>query len=197
MKRAWNSWVFALVVSSQASASERETPSLGDVIAAMAGGAYIGVIRDSGQPVTLEFLESCRKNIAPHYTQLKCDDLVPTWHISRVANTKDRDVFAITAEGASSEGRWVLEYENNSFREITRNAWPEISRDWISIRMISATGDYKYSADYLLRVAHSSYRVQHPSESDGPITVHTGVPDETYGTWIGELRWEDGELRLE
>lgn len=91
----------------------------------------------------------------------------------------------------------MLEFVNGSFKDITDSAWPEISREVVSRRMILATGSQKYTAEYLLMVAHSSYRVRHPSDSAGPITVHSGVPDETFGTPIGELRWENGSLRLE
>lgn len=147
--------------------------------------------------MTAEFLDSCRKDVGPHYAKLECRDLVPIWHISELPNTGDRHVFAVTAERPSTEGRWVLEFRNGEFRDITDSAWPVISREAISERMISATGVQKYTAVYLLTVAHSSYRVRHPSTPAGAITVLSGVPDDTFGTPIGGLRWKGGSLRLE
>lgn len=66
----------------------------------------------------------------------------------------------------------------------------------ISARMIAATGDTKYTEDYLARVAHSPYRIEHPVTATGPITVRTGVPDESFGTKMGELYWNGRSLEL-
>ena len=175
---------------------EHHRPDFGDLLQAIATGDDVGLVRDSGEPVTRAFLDECRKDVGANHVVLECKDLVSPWHISPVSNTGERYLFLITEEGDSVENRWVLEYQGGRFRDVTSTAWRDISIATISERMIEATGDVKYTETYLEQVAHSPYRVEHPSTATAPIIVHTGVPDRTFGTKIGELEWNGTSLEL-
>lgn len=94
-----------LIASARAIASNEVDPSPGDVVQFMADGTGPRVLRDSGQPVTLDFLMSCKQDVAPYYAKLECRDLVPIWHISKIPGAGGRHVFTLTAERPSSEGR--------------------------------------------------------------------------------------------
>lgn len=179
-----------LIEGSRASASEFD-----GVVQAIADGA-IGISRDSGQKMTREFLQSCRQDESPIQVQLRCEDLVSTWHVSRLSSTGKRQLFAISVDGASLEERWVLERIEDIFRDVTGEVWPKLSLHTISERTIEATGDAKYTAAFLAMVAHSPYRIEHPSSENHPIIVRSGVPDDTFGTKIGELRWNGTSLEL-
>ena len=189
-------FLLAVSLSAVAHASEGETVGPRVVIESMASGEIALVGRDSGSPLSKAFLDDCWEDVTEVYGRLDCDDLIPVVHISRVAGARPRVLFAVTSEGASVENRWIFEQSEDGLRDVTAAVWPALSRSEISKRMIEATGDPKYTADFLLRVVHSPYRVRHLTSKGAAIAVHTGVPDETFGTKIGELRWDGAALSL-
>ncbi|HXK23819.1 MAG TPA: hypothetical protein VMS55_14190 [Myxococcota bacterium] len=196
--KIWSAlWIVLIMIPVTVSArEEHHRPDFGDVLQEIVTRHDVDLVRDSGATVTRAFLDSCRKDLGPNHVVLECADLNFPWHISQIPNTGERDLFLISEDGASVENRWVLEYEAGRFRDVTAAGWPDISIATVSERTIAATGDHKYTETYLEQVAHSPYRIEHPTTATDPITVHTGVPDQTYGTKIGELRWNGTSLEL-
>ena len=143
--------------------------------------------RDSGEEVTRDFISSCIKTASSSHLILQCDDVLFTHYISFFERNDISEIVLITQDGASVENRWVFAEHDGKYKDITGYAWPEISRATVADLLRKVTGSEKYSAEYVVSVAHSSYRVQYAPA--GLIKVTSGIPDKSWGVKIGEIRW--------
>ncbi len=119
--------------------------------------------------------------------------------LSRVSIYEDLDespVVLITRDGASVESRWVFSVKGGAFIDAKSELWPELTNSTISNALIRTTGSRKYSEEYVHGSAYSSYRIKHPESVEGHIQVLSGIPDSTFMTTIGEIRWSEGRFHF-
>jgi hypothetical protein len=148
------------------------------------------LFRDSGAPLSKEFVTDCMNDKSDQQFVIECDDIVFKHYITFFKDIKNKKVILITEDGASVENRWVYIVENNTLTDITKNIWPEIKSQTISALLLKKTGDQKYTADYINSVVHSSYRIKHPNTQDSNIEVFSGIPDSSWGLKLGEIHWD-------
>ena len=168
-----------------------------EVLTLLATSESIGIVRDSGQPVTQKFLEDCSTATGPTHLKLDCPDLTSVFEVTQLGSEGHPTALLVTQDGASVENRWLFVRQSNGFVDVTATAWPQIPVEIISERMIATTRDPIYTVKYLRQSAHSLYRVRHPPRSTDPFAVVSGVPDASYGTKIGELYWDGSVLRFQ
>ena len=152
--------------------------------------------RDSGRPVTVEFIESCLMRDGVSYLVFECEDVLFSHYVSIYKDLDESAVVLITRDGASVENRWVFSVKGGEFIDVKSEFWPEITNETISRALIKATGNSKYTGEYISKSAHSSYRLKHPQSSGGHIEVLSGIPDTTFKTRIGEIRWSEGRFHF-
>jgi len=152
--------------------------------------------RDSGRPMTLEFMESCLRRDGVSYLVFECEDVNFSHYVSIYGSPDESPVVLITRDGASVENRWAFLMKGDVFMDAKSELWPIITYRTISEALIKATGNSKYTAEYIRRSAHSSYRVKHPESNGGIIEVLSGIPDTTFKTRIGEIRWSEGRFHF-
>ena len=140
--------------------------------------------RDSGAPVTQEFLLNCVKQESLMVFKLECDDVVFPHFISVYKDSNSSMVLLITEFGASVENRFVYSAKSEN---LTKALWPAISNSTLSPLLIKQTGNEKYTVEYIRAIAHSSYRVIHLKS--GKLDVISGLPDASYGIKLGEIQW--------
>lgn len=144
---------------------------------------------DSGREVTEEFLTRCTEPENPSHFIIKCDDVLFNHYISLYAHRdKKSKVVLISEDGASVENRYIFQFEGKKYSDIKRNVWPVISDKEIGQLLAQDTDDRKYTEKYVRSVAHSSYRLKYTSSNK--IEVLSGIPDKTYGTKLGEIKWD-------
>ncbi len=142
--------------------------------------------RDSGEPVTKEFVSNCLKQKRNNHYIIECNDLLFTHYLSIFTNSENHKVLLITQDGASVENRWVFLLKENDFIDIKRSSFPDISNSTISRLLINKTKNDKYTKLFIDSVAHSSYRLIHNPSN---IAIVSGVPDDSFGTKLGTLDW--------
>lgn len=150
--------------------------------------------RDSGAPLSREFVTGCMNEKSDQQFVIECDDIIFKHYISFFKDIKNRKVILITRDGASVENRWVYLVDNNTLTDVTKKLWPEIKPQTISALLIKKTGDQKYTEDYINSVAHSSYRIKHPNNQDSNIEVFSGIPDSSSGLKLGEIHWDGNKF---
>ncbi len=182
------SFCFFLTANSVAQSSNQEI-----IIRFILDGDLL--IRDSGEPLSREFITDCMNKKSDRQFVIECDDILFKHYITFFKDVKSRKVILITEEGASVENRWVYLVDNNKLTDITKKVWPEIKPQTISALIIKETGDQKYTENYINSVAHSSYRIKHPNNQDTNIEVFSGIPDSSWGLKLGEIHW-DGNMFL-
>jgi len=156
-----------------------------------------GVLRrDSGRPMTLDFIESCLGRDGVSYLVFECEDVNFSHYVSIYGGMDGSPVVLITRDGASVENRWVFSIRGGEFIDVKSELWPVITYSTVSRALIKATGDRKYTEEYISRSAHSSYRIEHPESDKGHIEVLSGIPDSTFRTRIGEIRWREGRFHF-
>ncbi len=148
--------------------------------------------RDSGKEVTKEFLSSCIKSQNLNRYKLECDDVLFVHFISFFETDDKIRIILITEDGASVENRWVFRVQGNKYVDVKITTWPEITDSEISKLLIQQTNNKKYSPSFVSSVAHSSYRVQHAVSN--LLKVLSGIPDETYGTELGVIKWNGNKF---
>lgn len=152
--------------------------------------------RDSGRPMTLDFIESCLRRDGISYLVFECEDVLFSHHVSIYESPDGSPVVLITRDGASVENRWIFSMKGDTFTDVSSELWPEITNSTISRALIKATGNSKYTAESIHRSAHSSYRLKHPESSEGYIDVLSGIPGATFKKKIGEIRWSEGSFHF-
>jgi hypothetical protein len=147
------------------------------------------ITRDSGAPLSREFLIQCIHAKGNSQFVIDCDDIVFEHYITFFKDYKNRKVILITEDGASVENRWVFVEDKNNHFHITETLWPEISLITLSKLLINKTGDKKYTEEYINRFCHSPYRIKHPSKRNPNVDVLSGIPDSSEGLKLGEINW--------
>ena len=152
------------------------------------------LFRDSGAPLSREFVTDCMNEKSDQQFVIACDDIVFKHYITFFKDKKNRKVILITEDGASVENRWVYLVDNNTLTDITKKLWPEINSQTISALLTKKTGDQKYTEDYINSVVHSSYRIKHPNNQNSNIEVISGIPDSSRGLKLGEIHWDGNKF---
>jgi len=151
--------------------------------------------RDSGQEITREYLAGCLKTSSQSRYIIECDDVNFKYYISCFIRSENNlPIVLITEDGASVENRWVYEVRGNEYIDIKNKIWPNITGKMVSDLLIQQTGDDEYTERYVLSVAHSSYRVSHSSTD--VLIVYSGIPDKSWKTKLGELKWDGHEFKF-
>jgi len=145
--------------------------------------------RDSGEAVTKRFLLTCLKPQSKRLIKIECSDVLFTHNISTFTGNDNSQIVLITEDGASVENRYVLSEQGEN---ITANVWPIIPLSELSKLLIKHTGQNKYTAKYIRQVAHSSYRIIHLGA--GKLNLVSGIPDNWFGTKIGEIKWNGNKF---
>ena len=148
--------------------------------------------RDSGKEVTKEFLSSCIKSQNTNRYKIECDDVLFVHFISFFETNDKTKIILITEDGASVENRWVFRIQENKYIDIKNKTWPNITDAELSKLLIQQTGNKKYTPAFVSSVAHSSYRVLHTERNI--LKVHSGIPDDTYGTELGVIKWDGNQF---
>ncbi len=146
------------------------------------------IARDSGQQVSRGFLQSCIKQVDIARYIIECDDVLFVHHISLFERSDIKStIVLITEDGASVENRWIFENKKGKYVDVKEDLWPEITDQMVSDQLVRVTGDKRYTAEYVNRVAHSPYRTQHSSANT--LIIRSGIPDKSNGVKLGEVEW--------
>lgn len=154
------------------------------------------LVRDSGAPLSRDFLIKCIHAKGDHQFEIECDDILFKHYITFFKDSQNRNVILITEDGASVENRWVFVVGKNSFTDFTNKLWPEINLQTLSTILIKKTGDKKYTEEFIDSVAHSSYRIKHPTKQNPNIEVSSGIPDSSWGLKLGEIHWNGNKFKF-
>ena len=114
------------------------------------------LFRDSGEPLSRDFVINCIDAKDDQQFVIECDDILFKHYITFFKDTKNRKVILITEDGASVENRWVYIVEKSTPIDVTKKLWPEIKSQTLSDILINKTMDQKYTEEYINSVAHSS-----------------------------------------
>ena len=152
------------------------------------------LFRDSGAPLSRDFLIKCMDAKGDQQFVIECDDILFKHYITFFKDSKNRKVILITKDGASVENRWVYVVEKNTLTDLTKKLWPEIKFQTLSTILIQKTGEKKYTEDFINSVAHSSYRIKHPNSQNSNIEVFSGIPDSSWGLKLGEIHWNGNKF---
>lgn len=152
------------------------------------------LFRDSGAPLSKDFLIKCMHPNGAQQFVIECDDILFKHYITFFKDSKNRKVILITEDGASVENRWVYVVLRNTLTDLTKALWPEIKLQTLSKVLIQKTGDKKYTEEFINSVAHSSYRIKHPNRQNSNIEVYSGIPDSSWGLKLGEIHWNGKEF---
>ena len=145
------------------------------------------IYRDSGKPVTKQFLENCLKNKTQFHFQIDCTDILFKHDISIFKRNDESQIILITENGASVENRWLFLLEKDKYKNIKNELWPNITSEIISKLLIQTTGDTKYTKQYINGVAHSMYRTSYLNQTS--ISILSGIPNDSFGKKIGSIIW--------
>lgn len=172
-------WIFAVC----SHADQSDVDRVADIL------LKSGIIgRDSGGEVSSEFLYSCLSSREANLYVLECEDVLFPHYISYFSKDgNEKRIVLIIQEGASVENRWVYDVSGPRPNDIKEKVWPIISPEEISELMIRNTKNEKYTPRYIRSVAHSNYRTSYTGKNI--LTISSGVPDESYGTKIGLIKW--------
>lgn len=155
------------------------------------------LVRDSGAPLSRDFLIKCMHAKGDQHFVIECDDILFKHYITFFRNSRNRKVILITEDGDSVENRWVYVVENNILTDHTSTLWPEINLQTLSTILMKITGDNKYTEEYIYGVAHSSYRIKHPNKQNPNIEVLSGIPDSSWGLKLGEIYWNGNRFQFQ
>ncbi len=153
--------------------------------------------RDSGAPPTLRFIEDCLRRDGITYFVFECEDVVFSHYVSVYEGQDGSPVVLISRDGASVENRWVFSMREGGFTDVKTELWPDITNSMVSESLIKATGNPECTEEYVLRSAHSSYRIRHPEPNQSHIDVLSGIPDSSFKTKIGEIHWREGRFSFQ
>jgi hypothetical protein len=142
--------------------------------------------RDSGEELNKSYLLTCLTFQSPEQFKLKCDDIISIYYISLYEKYNKDKVILIISDGASVENRYAFTEDSNGYKNIADEIWPLITRSQLSSLLITQTGQSKYTEQYILQVAHSSYRIIHSANG---LVVVSGIPDLWEGTKLGLINW--------
>jgi hypothetical protein len=152
------------------------------------------LFRDSGSPLSRDFVINCIDTIDDRQFIIECDDILFKHYITFFKDNKNRKVILITKDGASVENRWVYVAEEKTLKDTTKELWPVIKPQTLSAILIKKTGDQKYTEEYIKSVAHSSYRIKHPNNQSSNIEVVSGIPDPSWNLKLGEIHWDGNKF---
>jgi hypothetical protein len=152
------------------------------------------LFRDSGAPLSRDFVINCIDTIDDRQFIIECDDILFKHYITFFKDNKNRQVILITEDGASVENRWVYVAEEKTLTDTTKELWPVIKPQTLSAILIKKTGDQKYTEEHINSVAHSSNRIKHPNNQNSNIEVVSGIPDSSWGLKLGEIHWDGNKF---
>jgi hypothetical protein len=155
------------------------------------------LVRDSGAPLSRDFMIQCMHAKGDQQFEIECDDILFKHYITFFKDSKNRKVILITEDGASVENRWVYVMVKNTLADRTTMLWPAINLQTLSNLLIKKTGDKKYTEEFIDRVAHSSYRIKHPTKQNPNIEVFSGIPDSSWGLKLGEIHWDGNKFQFQ
>jgi hypothetical protein len=134
--------------------------------------------RDSGEPVTPEYLKTCVTASTPTYVMLECHDLSFPHFASAFAGKKGEIFLLITEDGASVENRWVFKVVGDQYEDVTKAAWPVLDNKKLATLYTKAGfKNPNYTAEGLHALAHSSYRILHPKNGENEVQMMEAYPE--------------------
>jgi hypothetical protein len=153
--------------------------------------------RDSGAPITADFLNACVPASTPTYILIDCNDLTFP-HLASAFPGKNGETFLlITEDGASVENRWVFKVQGEKYVDVTQTAWPELS--YKQLAELYAKAGFKnpnYTEAGLKALAHSSYRITHPQNGETTVELMEAYPEQGDAKSFGKLHWNGQSFTL-